>query len=171
MKLAKLIWTVVIVVLLVAGGLFAYDLFMPVAYRLLLNGRSQRTLWLIPAGYEGPVSVFHNRQDGKPRIYEGDDLIYDFRSDKVLKFAEKGPSFIKEEFYYVQPDGSRIKIQVIPPEACHSSEQILMTIFVLDCWTPGGVSQRSYIIGRMRDKEILLAQLRRQYQQAPHSGQ
>jgi|GEM_PF-2247722 len=72
-------------------------------------------IYLLPAGFEGPVLIIFNQAEGAAPKYEGEARVYEIPASGVLwtQFSDQSGWVPKgyPKFYHVSADGSRTKIE------------------------------------------------------------
>jgi len=146
-----LITVIASIAIYVAGDLWSK--FMPL-------DNTEREIYLIPNGYEGPVLIIFNQPDGEPQTYEGQARIYAIPRSGILRtqFARNVGGY-KPEFWYVDEQGRRAMIpwavlcrERLPDDpivACLISDAI---IIVNNKRVP---SHRGFIVGPQSHQEKL----------------
>jgi len=74
------------------------------------------SICLLPKGFEGPVFIIFGQKDGLNPTVENGRHVYVIPSSGILKTKAEVNFRIKEnEFYYLMPNGERIKIEYLYP--------------------------------------------------------
>lgn len=72
------------------------------------------SIYLIPEGYEGPISIIEDQNSKSELVRRGDTTVFDFRNSLVLRFKGKfiqGSTTLENlQYYYVKADGSRERL-------------------------------------------------------------
>ncbi len=76
--------------------------------------QAEDSIRLIPDDYIGPVLIIFDQEDGEPEEYEDGKRLYRIPKDGVLK-TQFGTNFgiQHHQFFYVDSNGSRTKIQFV----------------------------------------------------------
>jgi hypothetical protein len=78
------------------------------------NGNSSVTEnYLLPAGYEGPVVVVFDQENGAPAEQEGTERIYRIPNDGVLFTQFPSAGGYRAKFWYEDEEGERTEIPVV----------------------------------------------------------
>lgn len=118
-------------------------------------------VFLIPAGYVGPVVVDYDRRDGAPPTMSGDTLIYTISDRGWLYTTNKIPDgWHQMRYEYIDNDGRRSAL--LPAnEFIHPPEKV---VYFGESYAGGqspheGRVTKSFLVGPYADRDSLFAVL------------
>jgi hypothetical protein len=133
-------------------------------------------VYLIPAGYVGPVVIAYEQEGGTPLTTSGDTLIYTIPGSGVLRTSAQKPGFRHVRYAYLDSDGRRSRLPPNDPDS-EPPEDVIQafgvigmylgelveppgdTLYVRGGWSTDERSpSEEFLVGRRADFDRLNAQ-------------
>jgi len=154
--------------LALVGALWVY-----IPIYLAHSAFAESEYFLLPIGYEGPVLIIYDQENGLPALYQGRVRIYQVAADGVLRtqFSQSRLA-VNRSFWYVGQQGALLALpKVLRPDCADYLPDD--PVAVCSTYTQSGPAMPAhdgFIIGRFKDRDTNLRRFEEVFQASLVSG-